>query len=132
MTRHAEVRKTCASDGRGLDWDVGHHTHAGLGKDMRRRVLPLLFVAGTVSCAACGSTTSTSPASSTSSTEQSLASGSPHVIVLSGSTVATKTAEVGDLVEVELTSHSYGRNGTIIPWSTPTSVHPAILAPTRA
>jgi len=54
-----------------------------------------------------------------------------HVIVVTGSSPTNAKATVGDLVEIKLTSSSYGRDGHVVPWSTPVSSDQAILAPTR-
>jgi len=78
--------------------------------------------------AACSST----PSISASSSRGLSPASPPHEIVLSNSTVGLTSVHVGDLVEVDLTSQSFNRDGSIVPWSTPTSTDPAILAVTKS
>jgi hypothetical protein len=54
---------------------------------------------------------------------------SAKVVVVTNETVGTVVAEVGDIVEVELTSTSHGRSGAIVPWSTPKSSDGNLLDP---
>jgi hypothetical protein len=50
-------------------------------------------------------------------------------VVITESTATETVAKVGDVVEVELTSASYGRDGRLVPWSAPTVDAPGLLVP---
>ena len=94
---------------------------------------PLALGISAVVLAACGSTPprSVAQAHHPASRPPPAGRGRP-VAVLTIATGSTPTVTVGDLVEVELASHAYRRDGSIVPWSTPTSSRPSVAAATRA
>jgi hypothetical protein len=50
-------------------------------------------------------------------------------VVITESTATETVARVGDVVAVELTSASYGRDGHLVPWAAPTVNAPGLLVP---
>ena len=57
-----------------------------------------------------------------------LASGA-HLYVLTEGVYGSMHFELHDVIDVELVSDSHGPNGALVPWQTPTSSDPGVLAP---
>ena len=64
-----------------------------------------------------------------SSAPSSFSAHSPTIVVVTNTTTATVIAQVGNIVEVKLTSTSHGPSGAIVPWSTPKSSDDNLLDP---
>jgi hypothetical protein len=92
---------------------------------MRRSLLAPVVVLVGLGASACGSSSTPGPSSTTGGTGHRAG-----LVVITESTKTESVAKVGDVVEVELTSASYGRDGRLVPWSRPTAGAPALLVPT--
>jgi hypothetical protein len=96
------------------------------------KVLLSLLATAVGFCACSSSTQSLHPTQPVAPSTVVHAGGHPGVVVITGSSAAVAAASVGDLVEVQLTSGAFGRDGHVVPWGTPISANPAILTPTRS
>jgi len=102
---------------------------------VRRLVLLSATVVLGLAAGACGTSGPVGPGTSSTSSVTSVTSGpvgpgtttSPGPVVITESTTTATDISVGGTVEVELTSSSYGRDGSLVPWEAPVSDAPGVL-----